>query len=599
VSCCSMQAAWILLVGLSVVSSSVVEEVSSCESGFGACSDADAEDIVVALQSQVDVHPQPAEVPEGKEPTKPKHGETNAEEPLEEGLEEEQLAHYVIIPIGLAIVASLFAGGVLERFHISFIPESAVTLGCGVLLGLYMKSHIGHTSVFKHEDVFSETSSTLLTLFLLPLLIFEPGWSMRVKDFASQFWYILLFAVVGSLISFVVVGCAILWTGQHGLHTITKPRTAFAYASLIAATDRVATLAAFTKLKVDPLLNVLVMGDSIFNDAVAIVLFKVLNSDDIMGTPESRPSMGVLAKSICGGIVKIFSGSMGIGLVIAALFLLLLRFVNLRENPRVEILGIVCIAYVNFAVGEVLGMSGIIATIFCSIILGIYARPHLSTEGSLLGDFFIKQMACLMDTLVFLLTGFAVVMLDTKGFVFGSWVMLFCLFSRAIAVFPLSGIINGMKRASCTARGIPREDWHLLSAGHMFMIWHAGLRGAIALTLCMQLGPWVDVLDGPRTRHILQTATYLLICVFLLVFGGSTEGMLKYHNIDMGKQTDSGQIYRTEVPGAIQRAFASLDEFVFVPLFIGDAELAAKINEGDKDTDVEEVLKRALDAKAS
>jgi len=526
--------------------------------------------------------------------SKPEDLEKHAkEENPDGGIEEEQLAHYVVVPVGLAIVAALLAGGVLEKFHISFVPESAVTLGLGVVLGLYMKSNIGHADIFKHEEVFSETASTLLTLFLLPLLIFEPGWSMRVKDFASQFWYIMLFAVVGSLISFVVVGCSILWTGQQGLHSITKARTAFAYASLIAATDPVATLASFTKLKVDPLLNVLVMGDSIFNDAVAITLFKVLNSDDIMGTPESRPFFGALVKAICSGIVSIFVGSIAMGLCNAFLFLMLLRCVNLSENPRVEILAIVSFAYVNFAIAEVLGMSGIIATIFCSLLLGIYARPHLSKEGSMLGDFFIKQMACLMDTLVFLLTGFVVVMLDSNGLKFGCWVMLFCLVSRAASVFPVSLIINGIKRGVGTARGKSMEECHLLSVSHMFMIWHAGLRGAIALTLCMQLGPWVDILDGPGTRHILHSATYFLICVFLLVFGGSTEVLLKFFKIDMGKQTDPESLYRSEVHEAIQVGFASLDENVLVPLFIGDANMAAKIQESDKDTNVEDVLKRA------
>jgi len=401
--------------------------------------------------------------------------------------------------------------------------------------------------------------------------------------------------------SFLVVGCSILWTGSLGFHSITMPRTAFAYASLIAATDPVATLASYTKLKVDPLLNVLVMGDSIFNDAVAITLFKVLNNDEIMGTPESRPALGALAKSICGGIGSIFAGSIAVGLCIACIFLKVLSAVNLSENPRVLILAIFCVAYVNFAIAEVLGMSGIIATIFCSLLLGIYARPHLSTEGSLLSDFFIKQMACLMDNLVFLLTGFVVVMLDSDGFKFGGWVMLFCLLSRAASVFPVSVFINGIKRGSGMAQGKAKEDWHLLSVSHMFMIWHAGLRGAIALTLCMQLGPWVDVLDGPGTRHILCTATFFMICVFLLVFGGSTEILLKYLGIPMGEKTDPELLYRSEVHDAIQKGFASLDENIFVPLFVGDADLAAKMaTDAELTNDVEDVLKRACgNAKAA
>merc|ERR1719329_1498485 len=99
----------------------------------------------------------------------------------------------------------------------------------------------------------------------------------------------MIFACVGSLIAFMTVGFIIFYTGNMGFHTVTMARTAFAYASLVSATDPVATLATYSSLKVDPLLNIMVFGDSTFNDAVAIVLFKVLNSDAIMGTPDTRP----------------------------------------------------------------------------------------------------------------------------------------------------------------------------------------------------------------------------------------------------------------------------------------------------------------------
>jgi NhaP-type Na+/H+ or K+/H+ antiporter len=505
-------------------------------------------------------------------------------------LEEEELAKYVVVPIGLAIIASLFLGGLLEKHEISWFPESAVTLLIGVGLGLYMKSAIGHHEFFKSEEVFNTTCSTLLTLFLLPILIFESGFSVRVKDFASQFEYIMLFAVVGSLISFLVVGSLILASGNLGFHGITWPRTAFAYASLIAATDPVATLATYSKLQVDPLLNILVFGDSTFNDAVAIVLFKVLNSNEIMGTPDSRPAAHELTMQILGGIVKIFFGSVAVGLLSAALFLLLLRFFDMREAPRLEILALVAVGYVTFAVGEVVGMSGIIATVFCSILLGIYARPHLSSGGSLLGSFFIKQVANLMDTSVFLLTGFCVVELGPNGWVFGSWVMVFCLFGRAAAVFPVTFIVNAIKRRRGKAHRVPVEDMHLISRNAMIMMWHAGLRGAISLTLCMQLGEWVDILDGPGTRHILQTGTYLLICVFLLVFGGSTESSLKKLGIPMGTTTDQDKLYKSEVPALMQSTVAHLDENFMTPIFVGHR---ADVKEPDRQVVAEDVLKVA------
>jgi len=68
------------------------------------------------------------------------------------------------------------------------------------------------------------------------------------------------------------------------------------------------------------------------------------------------------------------------------------------------------------------------------------------------------------------------------------------------------------------------------------MMWHAGLRGGIALVLTLRLGDWVDheALGGSNQREVLRNATVLLICVFLLVFGGSTDCCLKALGIPMG-----------------------------------------------------------------
>ena len=131
----------------------------------------------------------------------------------------------------------------------------------------------------------------------------------------------MLFAIVGTIISAVVVGGGIYLLGKviasyffncrasfysndiivfvleprnlpFGLllyHTIYKCQVlhtslqadvayeldaveSFAFGSLISAVDPVATLAIFSALDVDPILYMLVFGESILNDAVAIVL---------------------------------------------------------------------------------------------------------------------------------------------------------------------------------------------------------------------------------------------------------------------------------------------------------------------------------------
>merc|ERR1719195_2362335 len=66
-------------------------------------------------------------------------------------------------------------------------------------------------------------------------------------------------------------------------------------------------------------------------------------------------------------------------------------------------------------------------------------------------------------------------------------------------------------------------------------MWHAGLRGGIALVLTLSFDEWVnEVNKDEHTIGHLRTATLVVICVFLLVFGGSTELCLKGLGIPCG-----------------------------------------------------------------
>ncbi|CAK0835279.1 unnamed protein product [Prorocentrum cordatum] len=132
-------------------------------------------------------------------------------------------------------------------------------------------------------------NAPLLNMLLLPIIIFESGWSLRAMNFGSQFEHILIFAVLGSGLAMIVVASLIM--ASSSIHGIANWRTALVYASLIAATDPVATLATYSSLKVDPFLNIIVFGESTINDAVAITVFNILNSDAIFEKPPGRVPM--------------------------------------------------------------------------------------------------------------------------------------------------------------------------------------------------------------------------------------------------------------------------------------------------------------------
>merc|ERR1719422_2821053 len=115
-------------------------------------------------------------------------------------------------------------------------------------------------------------SPTMFFLILLPPIIFESGYNLNKGNFFQNIGSILVFAIVGTAISALVVGGGIYLLGVAKLVYPLDFVQSFAFGSLISAVDPVATLAIFQALDVDPVLNMLVFGESILNDAVAIVL---------------------------------------------------------------------------------------------------------------------------------------------------------------------------------------------------------------------------------------------------------------------------------------------------------------------------------------
>jgi sodium/hydrogen exchanger 8 len=187
-----------------------------------------------------------------------------------------------------------------------------------------------------------------------------------------------------------------------------------------------------------------------------------------------------------------------------------------------EILFIWSSAFFIFAAAEACHLTGIIANLFAGILFGLYGRKNLSEMGQKLTDEYLGLSAFAADSAVFILCGTSAAMLQSmKGFVFGMIAVVLCLLGRMVSVAPLGAIVNAMKRYQ-------GEDTTSLSFRHLVMMWHGGLRGGIALMLALEInGEWC------QHKAIIVNGTFTVICVLLLLLGGSTQPMLSYMEIDM------------------------------------------------------------------
>jgi sodium/hydrogen exchanger 8 len=128
----------------------------------------------------------------------------------------------------------------------------------------------------------------------------------------------------------------------------------------------VATLAIFNALDVDPTLYMYVFGESVLNDAVAVVLYKTLM------TFYDHEHVGAAEASLQFCLVSVFSGVVG---VIVALFsALVLKLTKLYQHPSLETALMFIFAYLPYMLAEALNLSGIVAILFCGIAMSRYSQ---------------------------------------------------------------------------------------------------------------------------------------------------------------------------------------------------------------------------------
>lgn len=131
---------------------------------------------------------------------------------------------------------------------------------------------------------------------------------------------------------------------------------AISVGATLSATDPVTILAIFNAYKVDPKLYTIIFGESILNDAIAIVLFETAQK---YREGASAGSLTVLSlfESI-GVFLLVFFGSLVIGLAVGLGTALLLKLTHIRRESKIESCVVILIAYASYFFANAIHMSG-------------------------------------------------------------------------------------------------------------------------------------------------------------------------------------------------------------------------------------------------
>jgi CPA1 family monovalent cation:H+ antiporter len=230
--------------------------------------------------------------------------------------------------------------------------------------------------------------SLVLNLFL-PILIFEAGINTDISRLRSTFKPIALLAVPGAIFSSAIIAVVL----KFGLGLTWIP--ALFIGVILANTDTVSMIAVFKEIPVPSRLSTIVEGETLFNDAAALVSFNLISQVYSTGSLTFLEGIQQLLFIAFGGCL--------VGLVLG--YLSIPIFVRL-DDPLSSLLLTVAVALGTFQVGQFLSVSGAVAVVVAGLIfgnLGLSRNTSASSRITLLS--FWEYASFTVNTFIFLLIG--------------------------------------------------------------------------------------------------------------------------------------------------------------------------------------------------
>uniref|UniRef100_A0A672Q1L5 Sodium/hydrogen exchanger 6-like n=1 Tax=Sinocyclocheilus grahami TaxID=75366 RepID=A0A672Q1L5_SINGR len=476
---------------------------------------------------------------------------------------------------GLAMIYGLLVGVVL-RYAIH-VPSDMnnVTLSCNVNASpatllvnvsgkFYEYTLKGEISGSEVNDIQDNEMLRKVTFdpevffnILLPPIIFHAGYSLKRRHFFRNLGSILAYAFVGTVVSCFIIGsvqtmsfvsafssgcsgdesenqrsevCGLFFRLlMYGCVMLMKQigqlggdfffTDCLFFGAIVSATDPVTVLAIFNELQVDADLYALLFGESVLNDAVAVVL-----SSSIVGyQPEGDNSHTFEAMAMLksfGIFLGVFSGSFALGVATGVVTALVTKFTKLRDFPLLETALFFLMSWSTFLLAEACGFTGVVAVLFCGMTQAHYTFNNLSPESQDRTKQLFELLNFLAENFIFSYMGLTLFTFKNHVFnpifIVGAFLAVFL--GRAANIYPLSFLLNLGRK-------------YKISSNFQHMMMFAGLRGAMTFALSIR-----DT--ATYARQMMFSTTLLVVFFTVWICGGGTTQMLSCQKIRVGVDTD-------------------------------------------------------------
>lgn len=266
------------------------------------------------------------------------------------------------------MLLAISLGHALSIYKIGFIHES----GLYIILGLFggaMWLLFGPSEVTEYDF-----NPSMFFDVVLPPIIFAAAYNLKRKQFINNFAPIMVLAIIGAILNFLIIAMAGIWLGPFGL----DDSEIMLFAATMSATDGIAVVALIDAEAFPTIFGTLI-GEGCINDAVAIILYSSIDSlsgsDSQFGFTVN--DLGRMFVRVCETAAISISIGVAVGLVSALYF----RFVRMQPTPKTELTLVFLFGYLSYSLSDLSGESGIIAVFFCGVCMSHYTFHSLTHES--------------------------------------------------------------------------------------------------------------------------------------------------------------------------------------------------------------------------
>ncbi len=331
--------------------------------------------------------------------------------------------------------------------------------------------------------------SDVLMQGMLSLLLFAGALHVDLSELKAFRWPVGALAVFGTLLSTVVVAY-----GMWFVLPLTGLQLPFMYCllfgALISPTDPIAVMGILKSAKAPKELELVIAGESLFNDGVGVVIFSLLLGMLVSGvTPTLGQGLELLLQEAGGGLL--------FGLVLGYVTFRLLKSV---DNYQVEVLLTLAAVIGGYALASSLHVSGPLAMVVAGLIIGNHGRAlAMSDTTRRYLDMFWELVDEILNAMLFVLIGMEVLLVafTLNELVAAGVAVTVTLLARMLTVgMPVRLLRQTFK--------LPTGSWKVLTWG--------GLRGGISVALALSLPA------GPE-RDTVVALTYGVVVFSILAQG--------------------------------------------------------------------------------